>query len=300
MKPYPKLCAGLSKMVFTLTEAQKVLGAKPSSAKVIVSRLKRAGQILPLGRGEYRLIKPENLSRLLELKKMNPKLYQLALGLYQRYPDLKLLVLYGSQVTGSADFLSDYDTMVITETLHDRREEKNIRRELENELGIKLHLTVYSERGFKILAMTEPHLRFWLNEGVMLEEGIALGPLPPVARWGYREALYLAEGYIDIGDQGGVASVASYLIALKITLIVEHALNLDYSYENVRKEIEALVGRDFLLAVRKDRFSPRGLRKRQIEELKRAVREKLRKVRAKLNLIGENESDLRWKELRKR
>ena len=244
------------------------------------------------------MVKPENLIRLQELKGMNPKLYRLARGLYQRYPDLKLVVLYGSQVTGGADPFSDYDAMVITESVHDGEKKRDIWRGLEKELGIKLHLTVYSGGSFKTLIMTEPHLRFWLKEGKVLDEGGAFGPLPPVAKWGYKEVLYLAGGYIDIGGEGGPASVASYLTALKLILMIEHALRLDYSYENVKNELERLVGRDLVLAVRKNPLSPKGLRKRQVEWLRKMARKKLGEVRAKLDLIGENESDLLLKELR--
>lgn len=300
MKPYLKLCEGLSGREFTLADAQKKLGTQPGSAKVIMSRMKSAGLVLPIGRGKYRLIRQENLVKLGELRAKDEKLYQLALEIFKRYPDLKVLTLYGSRISPTADALSDYDIMVIAETTHERSESRRIERELGECLGIKVHLTVLSEKGFKILAITEPHLKFWLNGAVILTEGWELGPLPPTAKWGYKEALYMAEGYIDVGtEEHDPFSATCYLTALKLILMVEHALNLDYNYENVRREMERLVGSNLIQAVRKDRTSPKGVRKEQLKKLKRVVLKRLRAARERLEMIGENESDLRWKELRR-
>lgn len=299
MKPYLKLCAGLPERKFTLADAQRTLGAQLGSTKVILSRLKSAGLILPLSRGRYRLITQENLAKLQELRARDQKLYQLALEIYRKYPDLRALVLYGSRISGSADAFSDYDAMVITEAVHARGKNRGIERELAEMLGTKVHLTVYSEKGFKIFIMTEPHLKFWLNDAVVLTEGRWPGSLPPIAKWGYKEALYMAEGYIDVGDESqGTRRAICYLTALKIILMVGHALNLDYDYENVRKEMERLVGRGLVMAVRRNHLSPKGIRKKQIDKLSRIVHKKLRKTRVDLESIGENESDLRWKELR--
>lgn len=299
MKPYLKLCAGLSGHEFTLGDARKKLGTKPGSTKVIMSRLKSAGLVLSTGRGKYRLIRQENLAKLGELRAKDEKLYQLALEIFKKYSDLKALVLYGSRISTTADALSDYDILVITESAHDRSENREIERELAENLGIKVHLTVYSEKGFRTFTMTEPHLKFWLNDAVVLTESWKQGALPPTAKWGYKEALYMAKGYIDVGDEDrGSFRATCYLVALKMILMAEHALKLDYDYENVREEMEHLVGKSLVQAVRKDRLSPKGVRKKQIEKLARIVRERLKKLRSKLDLIGENESDLRWKEMR--
>lgn len=300
MKPYLKLCTGLSESKFTLSDARRTLGAQPNSTKVILSRLKSAGLVLSIGRGIYKLIGRENLAKLQELRARDVKLYQLALEVCRKYLDLKALVLYGSRISGSADAFSDYDAMVITGSAHDRSENREIERELTAKLGIKVHLTVYSEKGFMTFTMTEPHLKFWLNDAVVLAESWRQGTLPPTAKWGYKEALYMAEGYINVGDESqGPRSATYYLTALKIILMVEHALNLDYDYENVRREIELLVGSRLVMAVRKNHLSPKGIRKKQIDKLSRIARKKLGKLRVDLESIGENESDLRWKELRR-
>jgi predicted nucleotidyltransferase len=267
---------------------------------VILSRLKSAGLVLPIGRGRYRLIRQENLTKLQELRMTDKKLYQLALEIYKKCPDLKALVFYGSRISGSADAFSDYDAMVITEAVHHRAESRRIERELAKELGIKVHLTTYSEKNFKTFAMIEPHLKFWLNDAVVLMEGWKPGQLPPTARWGYREALYLAEGYIEVGDESKDShSATCYLVALRIILMVEHALKLDYNYENVRREVEQLVGKRLSGAVRKNHLSPKGIKEKEINKLGELTRRKLREVRRVLESIGENESDMRWKVLRK-
>ncbi len=297
-KPYSKLCAELSGATFTPADVRRVLGSTPGSTRVIVSRLMGAGQIIPLERGKYRLVRQENLIKLHELKTRNPKLYQLALEVYQKLPDLKMLALYGSQVAGVADEFSDCDVLVVSEKVLEKGEKRKFKQELERKLGIKLHLTIWSERSYRTFILTEPHLKFWLSEAIILDEGGLSWPLPPTAKWGYKEALHVAEGYIDIGDDAlGPRRAAYYLTPLKIVLMVEHALNLDYSYKKVREELERLVGKDLVQATREDRFSPKGIKKKQIEELRKIAREKLRKVRIKLSLLGENESDLYLKEL---
>lgn len=298
-KPYLKLCEGLPNYNFTLADARRALGTRPGSAKVILSRLKGAGLILSVGRGRYRLIGRENLARFQELRARDPKLYQLALELYRGYPDSRALVLYGSRISGVADELGDYDVMVVTEKSHERSETRAVERGLGRLLGVRVHLSVYSERVLRTLAMGEPHLKFWLNNAaVLLPEGRGLGVLPPTSKWGYKEALYVAEGYIDAGDVGGGGQAASYLTALRMTLMVEHALSLDYDYENVRKEVERFAGGRLVTAVRANPIAAK-VGKEEMVRLRRRVRKKLKEVRAKLKLIGENESDVYLKELRR-
>lgn len=300
MKPYLKLCAGLPRPKFTLAEARKTLGVRPGSAKVVLSRMKSAGLVLSLGRGNYRLIGRENLVKMEEIRERDRKLYRLAQEIYRRYPDLKAIVLYGSRISGGADTFSDYDVMVITEEVHGKGEKKGVERELAERLGARVHLTVYSEKGFRKFIMTEPHIRFWLNDAVVLAEGRWPGALPPTAKWGYKEALHMAGGYIDVGDESrGARRATYYLTALKIILMVGHALKLDYDYENVRREMEDLAGKGLVMAVRRNHISPRGIGRTQVDKLGKIVRKRLGETRSGLEAIGENESDLRWKELRK-
>ena len=298
MRPYLKLCAKLSGHAFGLGDIQRALDTSRGAAKVVVSRLKRDGQLITLERGRYRLVGRESLAKLQELESMDPNFHRLAEEVYRRYPDLSAVVFYGSRIAGSADEFSDYDVLVVTRESHEWTETRRVEQELRGELSVGAHLTVYSEKTFRLLVITEPHLKFWMNNSVVLTEGHELGVLPPTAKWGYTEALYLAEGYIDVGNMGGRGQVISYLTALRMILMVEHSIGLDYDYENVRKEVERLVGGRLIRATRANPLSP-NVRKEETVQLRRRVRKRLREARSKLDLIGENESDLKWMELRR-
>ena len=297
MKPYLKLCTEFSSSAFTLSDVRRVLRATPASAKVIVSRLKSTGRLLQLGRGKYRLVRPENFFRLQKLRTKNPKLHRLALEIYRKYPDLKMLVLYGSQVRGDIDRFSDYDILLVLETLPNSEEKNMFVRELEQKLGIRLHLIVCSVESYRMFLVIEPHSKFWLNEAIILDEADLFGALPPTAKLGYFETLRTAENYLEMAGKGkGSPREASYcLIALKIVLMLNHAIELDYDFENVKKEIEKLVDGDLLSAVRMDPVSPRRINRRHVEGLMETTKEKLEEVRRKLGQLGQNESDLFWR-----
>lgn len=290
-KPYTKLSEALPSPIFTLSDAQKRLRSTSGSTKVILSRLKQGGQVISLERGRYRLISPESHAKLQELKQKNLKFYRLALEIYRNYPRLEMLVLYGSQVTGGADKFSDYDVLVVIKELLEKEEKERFKQELERKLGIKLHLTIWSERSYRTFLLTEPHLKFWLSEAIVLDEADLFGPLPPTAKYGYSEALRLAEVHFETAN-GSPREANHYLIALKIALMLDRAMRLDYSFKSVKEEIEKLVGKDLFSSIRKNSLSPIKVHKKHIENLRRITREKFREVRMKLESIGRNESDL--------
>lgn len=237
------------------------------------------------------MITPESYVKLQELKQKNPKFYRLALEIYRGHPNLKMLALYGSQVTGGADRFSDYDVLVVSRGLLERGEKKKFKQELERKLGVKLHLTIWSEKSYRTFILTEPHLKFWLNEAVILDGGGLFGPLPPTAKYGYSEAMRLAEVHFETAD-GSPRAASYYLIALKIALMLDYAMRLNYDFRSVKEEIENLVDETLLSAVRKNPLSPTKVHKKQIENLKKITRKKLREVRTKLESLGQNESDL--------
>ena len=295
-KPYVRLREALSGSAFTLAEARKVLKSTSGSAKVIISRLKRAGQIVQLGRGEYRLISPESYVKLQEIKQKNPKFYRLGLEIFRGYPNLRMLALYGSQLAGRADKYSDYDALLILPEVLSGEKKRSFRQELERRLGIKLHLIVCSEKTYRTMLLIEPHLKFWLNEAIILDEGgISSTPPPPTAKFGYLEALRTAEVYLKIAKRGSFRGASYCLTALKIALMLDHALKLDYKYENVRSNLEKIAGSHLLSMVRKNPVSPGKVTTKHIRDLRKAAERKLREVRTKLDLLGQNESDLYWR-----
>lgn len=295
-KPYMRLREAFPVSAFTLAEAQKVMGATSGSAKVIISRLKHAGQIVRLERGKYRLIRPESQVRLQELEQKNPKFYRLALEIYRKHPNLEMLALYGSQLTGRADRYSDYDALLVLPEVLNVGEKKSLKQELEKKRGIRLHLIVCSEKTYRAMLLIEPYLKFWLNEAIILDEaGVSSTSLPPTAKFGYLEALRTAEVYFEIAEAGSPRRASYYITALKIALMLDHALKLDYEFKNVRSDLEKLVAADLLLAVRENPVSPRKVSMKHVRELREATKRKLKEVRTKLHLLGQNESDLYWR-----
>jgi len=280
----------LKRNTFTIQEFAKINDLSLQSSKVILHRMKGNYQVLKVARGKYIAIAPENWIVLEGLKK-KPKLYKLATTIYEMFPTLASLLLYGSQIRDGADKYSDYDVLVIVEKPAENK--IAIKKEIEKKLRIKLHLTIYSEQAFQVFSLSEPYLKFWFKEGILLDEkGIVMQLAKPIAKLGYYENLQEAKVYLEmISLESKASKKAKYAFtALRISLILEHALNLDYNYENVNKEINIYLGK----SIKKIRGGiPLG--KGELACLERLSNKAYRRVNNKLEEIGENESDIYWK-----
>lgn len=280
----------LKRDTFTIQEFAKINDISLQSSKVILHRMGNSYQVLKVSRGKYILISPKNWIVLESLKK-NQKLYKLAIELYKTFPTLSLLLLYGSQVRGNADKYSDYDILVIVEKPVENR--MAIKREIEKRLRIKLHLTVYSEQAFQVFSISEPYLKFWFREGILLDEnGIFTQITKPTAKMGYCENLYEAKMYLEmLGFERKASKRAKFaLTALRISLVIEHAMNLDYDYNNVNVELVRYLGN----SIKKIRGGF-PLSKRELTSLVKLSNKTYRMVNNKIENIGENESDVYWK-----
>lgn len=287
---YLKTFQKLGRGEFDLAEFSKINKISPQSAKVLVHRLKQNRQLFKSGYGRYVLLSPKSWVTLEGLTQ-KPKLYEIAVTLYEMFPKLGMLLLYGSQVRGDADRYSDYDVLVVNDAPVENV--PAIRRKFEGKLGIRLHLTVYSEHGFGIFAITEPYFRFWFNEGILFDEkGLVMNLAKPVARMAYLENL--EEARMRIGmlseERDRVKRAKHAFTALRISLLIEHALALDYRYNTVSDEIKDKIGGS-VYNIR----AKKPLRKKELGTLEQLSKTTFRRVSEKVDALGNNESDMYWR-----
>ncbi len=293
MEPYLRLFCALEKREFSLSDAQKALKTTGGSAKVIVSRLKAKGQLFSTGnKGKFVMMRPENEVQLRLLAAKNPKLYGLASEIYSRFPLLRMLVLFGSQVTGTIDKFSDFDVLLVLPSPLENRED--VGRDLEEKLKIKLHFTAYSEHAYRIFLYAEAHVRLWLSNGMIFDETGGLSKLaPPIAKRALMEEIFTALTYLRISRiRGGDARRdAGYLLtALRLALIVKGMANLDYDYFHVREKLDALLGKDVPSKIR----AGVRLSKEEFGKLSKLCSGELRVAKAMVESLKENESDNVW------
>jgi len=293
-KPYMRLYGELNGNVFTKTQARKVLKTSDSAASVVLTRLKKDNSVYQTERATYRLMKPENRVKLEALKKKNRGLHQLAVQVYTHYPNLSMLLLYGSQVRGDADIQSDYDILVV---LPQHTENPNsVKKSIEKKLGIRLHLTVYSEKTYKTILLTEPYTRMWLSEGIVFDEkNLANIIPPPPPKMAYKEMLYATDALIEVAEMEDhtVTKAKYYMKALNILLIIGDMLNLKYEYSETRKRLHALLGDKTVNSIRHSK----KLDKRELNELRKKTMREHKKISEKIKALGENESDQKWRKM---
>ncbi len=276
--------ANFRRDMFSLNQFCKCHKFNIGTAKVMLNRMTRNNQIFRVKRGTYIALSPKNWLMLQELK---PKLSKLAISIYEKFPDLSLLLLYGSQVRGNADKYSDYDVLIV---LPRASESTKIKKELEKELKLKLHLTVYSGQAFKVFVITEPYLKFWFNEGIVFDEKDLTKELnKPIAKLGFLESLEEARNYSEMAETLEERKRGSYYYkALRTSLMIKYALDLNYNYKDI-KEIEYIKK-----TVQKIRGN-RKIEKKELVQIEKLVEQIIIDVDKSLNKLGENESDLYWR-----
>lgn len=291
--PYLALYHKYKGSQFGLDEAKSTLGATSGSTKVILSRLKAENKLFSVGWGRYVVMSPFSYMKLKDLGQSDPVLFAIVSEAYHQFPNLCMLVLYGSRVTGRADELSDYDVMLVLPEQHPDIEA--FKSKVERDIGGKLHLTVYSAAAYKTLLLTELYLRFWISEGMIFDEaGLSKAILPPIPKLAYLESLTMVENYVTLAanEKNQMRKVRHYFTALKTSSIVESALGLSYDFSLVRDKIEAQLGKALVHNIR----ARKQVTQSEIRTLKRLVAENCAGISKKLRCIGENESDLYWRE----
>ena len=286
-----KTYASFGRNAFSLDQFCKCHKFNMGTGKVMLNRMTNNHQIFRVKRGTYIGISPKNWLMFHELK---PKLRKLATSIYEKFPDLSLLLLYGSQVRGNADKYSDYDVLVV---IPKAEESSKIKKEIEKKLKIKLHLTIYSEQAFKTFVITEPYLKFWFNEGIIFDEKSLTRELnKPTAKLGYLENLEEAKTYMEMAKKellNKKKAAFYYYKILRTSLMIKYALNLNYKYEDI-KEIE-----DMKTTVKKIR-SNITMKKEDLKKIKDLAEKTVSDVSSMMATIGENESDLYWRKTKAR
>lgn len=288
---YLKSLEKFGKSRFTPAQFAQLHGFSIQSSKVLIHRMKNNCQLFRAGRGEYALLSAESFLKLQQLAKKNKVLHALTIELLTAFPELKAIILYGSQVRGDANRFSDYDVLLILPEKPDNMDET--RQKIEKKLRIRIHLTTYSESGYKNAALSEPYIRFWLSEGIVFDEsGITRSPLPPIPKIAYEEWLSTAKAYAETASASEAQKRSRYyLTALEILGLIRSALNLSYDYAAVKEKIASLIGGKTVSVV----CSGRALGSKEENLLEKSCKSEISSISALLRRMGSNESDLYWK-----
>ncbi len=294
-KPYASLFGAFGKTQFGIVQAAQALGTSKGTAKVVLSRLVAAKNAFSAGRGKYVLLKPDSYVRLALLSKKNEKLARLGFLAFEKFPLLEMLLFYGSQATLTADRFSDFDVLIVLPDAVPEGERLEFKKRAEKSLGAKLHLTVFSRKGYESFALSEPFLRFWLSEGMVFDEAGIRKPLPSIAKLGFEESLRTAEVYLEASRKEGNALKKRGFLAtsLEMLLMLESALVQDFDYAEVKTRLQELAGKALLEALR--RGSSLGYPLPAAALLSAVVQKKLREVTSSVKRMSGNHSDELWR-----
>lgn len=171
----------------------------------------------------------------------------------------------------------------------------SVKKSIEEKLGIKLHLTIYSEKAYKTVLLMEPYIRIWLTEGIIFNEKDLTRIIPPPPKIGYKEMLYSVETLMDVANmEDNVMEKAKYYKkALNMLLIIEDMLDLRYDYSETKKKLESLLGDKTAYSIRHSK----KLDKKELDSLKRKTMSEHKKISKEIETLGENESDLQWRRM---
>ncbi|HZQ11092.1 MAG TPA: nucleotidyltransferase domain-containing protein [Anaerolineae bacterium] len=205
-------------------------------------------------------------------------------------PDATAIIFFGSRVQGLESPTSDYDIMVLAPTGVDLGERERIKKILNSTFpSVTLDLVFGSERWMRANLGREPHLRFWLENGVATYGRIPrFKPYPPF----YKDAVEVQVGLIrarmiliEGWSRTQYGAARGYLYLLKELTLIELALKHDYRNEALWREIETSVGSDLLTILRNPRFRHR-IRKPMVERMNRLVSKKIKLVRRQLRTLN--------------
>jgi predicted nucleotidyltransferase len=289
---YLETYAEFGKKRFSAHDFVKLHKLSLASSKVLIHRLTKNNQLLRAGRGEYVVLRPINFLKLKQLERKNKKLYRLSLELFRMFPELKALVLFGSMIRGQADRFSDYDALLILE--EKTEETAEVRQKIEKKLAIKLHLTIYSEKGYKNALLSEPYIRFWLAEGIKFDEvKIFQSPPPPVPKMAYEEWLSTARIYMENAKEAEHPGKKCkyYFTALEVLGGIRAALRMVYDFGLVRQRLVQLINGQRIMKIR----AMKPLDAKDAKLLEKLCKTEFHMIDVLLNEMGDNEADIFWK-----
>lgn len=222
-------------------------------------------------------------SQIRNSKSVDPLMRQITRKIRARLPNATAIIFFGSRVVGVADAFSDYDVLVLLPEGLESDERKRVKNKVQAAFPrVKLDLVFGSERGLCGNLRVEAHYRFWLENGIA-----TFGRVPRVDRYPplYKDAL---DSRLNIiGSEIKVVEAWSrnlqqeangYLGILKHLVLIEHALDGDYSSQSVWTDVEKLVHPELIRALR-DPKAVRRIRRPMLLQVRRAMRRKFAEVR---------------------
>ncbi len=216
----------------------------------------------------------------------DPLMAKITRKIRARLPDATAIIFFGSRVAGIADAFSDYDVLVVLPEGLELDERTRVKQEIQAAFPeVRLDLLFGSERWLIGNLRVEAHYRFWLENAIA-----TYGRVPEVKRYPplYKDAL---DSRLNIlGSESKVFEASSrnlheeangYLSILKHLILIEHALEHDYSNCSIWTDIESLLGADLVRALRDPRAT-RRIRRPMLLQVRRAMRSKFREVRRRV------------------
>ncbi|MFQ5406094.1 MAG: nucleotidyltransferase domain-containing protein [Candidatus Micrarchaeia archaeon] len=296
-KPYLRLFEAFGKAPFDVSSAAKALNTSFGAAKVVLSRLSGKKSVFSPARGKYVLIKPDSFVRLGFLAKKNARLAKLAFAVFEEFPSLELLLLYGSQVAGSADKFSDFDVLVVLPSVPSVEQQGSFKRQVEKRLKLRLHVTFLSRGSYQTFLLTEPFAGFWFFEGMVFDESDMFKPLPPTAKMGFQEGLRTAQVYFEAfrNESDGLKKRGFLVKNLRMLFMLENALIHNYDFSSVRTRLRKAVGEKLMNVLRGKALLKGGAL--PFDALEKLSRKTFLQVRGAIKRLGENSSDFIWKSL---
>ncbi len=198
-------------------------------------------------------------------------------------PEATAVIFFGSRVAGVSDAFSDYDVLVLLPEGLELDERQRIKKEIQVTFPkVNLDMIIGSERWLLGSLRVEAHYRFWLENGIA-----TYGHVPRVKRYPplYKDALDSRLNIIgseikviEAWSRNLHQEAGGYLRILKHLVLIEHALEKDYSNRSVWADVERLLGID-LIRVLHDPRATRRIRRPMLLRVRRAMRRKFAEVR---------------------
>ena len=218
-----------------------------------------------------------------DLKSSQPLMRQITKEIRSRLPNATAVVFFGSRVAGVADAFSDYDVMVLLPEGLDSDERQRVKQEIQSVFPeICLDMIFGSKRWLLSSLAVEAYYRFWLENSVA-----TFGQVPKPQQYPrlYKDAidsrLNIIRSEIKVVEAWSRnlhQEANGYLRILKHLVLIEHALQGNYSTPSIWNELTCLLGSD-LISILRDPHAIRRVRRPMLSQVRRVMWRKFAKVR---------------------
>lgn len=218
-----------------------------------------------------------------DLQPTDQLMNRISAKIHARLPDATAIIFFGSRVAGVADAFSDYDVPVLLPEGLETDKRKRVKSEMQAAFPqVNLDMIIGSERWLLGSLRVEAHCRFWLENGIATHGHVPrLERYPPLYKDALDSRLNIIGSEIKVVEawSRNVHQEASgYLRILKHLVLIEHALEKDYSNRSVWEEVEALLDKDLIRMLRDPRAA-RRIRRPMLQRVRRVMRRKFAEVR---------------------